>query len=72
MATLKVSIDRGKCIGSGNCVYVAPEVFSQDDDDGIVILLNEHPGEALTAEVMEAERQCPAMAIRVEQPGEGK
>lgn len=67
MTNLKVSIDREKCVGSGNCVYVAPEVFSQDDDDGIVILLTDRPAENLDAAVLEAERQCPSMAIRVEQ-----
>ncbi|MFT5219516.1 MAG: ferredoxin [Gammaproteobacteria bacterium] len=67
MTRLKVSIDRKKCVGSGNCVYVAPEVFSQDDCDGIVILLIEHPIESLSSAVAEAQRQCPSMAIRTEQ-----
>jgi ferredoxin len=66
-AKLKVSIDREKCVGSGNCVYVAPEVFSQDDDDGIVILLDEYPAASLGEMVAEAVRQCPSMAIQIEE-----
>lgn len=66
-ARLKVSIDRERCVGSGNCVYVAPQVFSQDDDDGIVILLTELPAASLGEAVAEAARQCPSMAIRVEE-----
>lgn len=64
---LKVSIDRERCVGSGNCVYVAPEVFSQDDDDGIVVLLTELPEASLGEAVAEAARQCPSMAIRIEE-----
>ena len=29
---LEVEIDRDVCMGSGNCVYVAPWVFDLDDD----------------------------------------
>ena len=67
MPKLKVSIDREKCVGSGNCVYLAPEVFSQSDDDGIVILLTETPFECLSTIVTEAALQCPSMAIRIEE-----
>jgi len=71
MTKLKVSIDRDRCVGAGNCVYLAPQVFSQDDEDGIVILLQERPDPALRAAVIEAQRQCPSMAIRVEESGGG-
>ena len=67
MARLKISIDRQKCVGSGNCVYVAADVFSQSDEDGIVILLTELPDENLSQAVAEAAQQCPSMAIRTEE-----
>jgi ferredoxin len=67
MTKLKVSIDRGKCVGSGNCVYVAPDIFSQDDDDGMVILLTEQPCASLSEAVAEAARQCPSMAIQLKE-----
>ena len=67
MTKLKVSIDRGRCVGSGNCVYVAPDIFSQDDDDGMVILLTERPDASLSEAVAEAARQCPSMAIQLKE-----
>jgi ferredoxin len=41
---MKVTIEPKKCIAAGMCVAHAPEVFDQDDDNGIVVLLDEHPG----------------------------
>ena len=67
MTKLKVSIDRGKCVGSGNCVYIAPDVFSQDDDNGMVILLTERLDASLGEAVAEAARQCPSMAIQLKE-----
>jgi ferredoxin len=67
MTKLKVAIDRKRCVGSGNCVYIAPEIFSQNDDDGIVILLIEQPDTSLSEAVAEAVRQCPSMAIQIEE-----
>jgi len=40
-------------------------VFDQRDDDGIVILLDENPGEELHATVREAASVCPGGAISI-------
>ena len=40
---MKVVLDQDKCIGSGQCVLSAPEVFDQRDEDGIAVLLEEEP-----------------------------
>ena len=37
---ITVRIDRALCIGSGNCMNVAPEAF-QFDDDGIIMFKQE-------------------------------
>lgn len=58
---MRVVVDRDKCIGAGQCVYVAPEVFDQDDD-GLVILLKEDV-DSDTEDVRQAEELCPARAI---------
>ena len=63
---LKVIVDRERCVGSGECVFTAPEIFDQDEADGIVTLLTETPKEALWDAARRAARQCPANAIRVE------
>jgi ferredoxin len=66
MVTVRVSVDQEKCVGSGQCVLAAPEVFDQRDEDGIVLLLNEHPAPDQEAGVRDAAALCPAWAIMVE------
>ncbi|WP_433519203.1 ferredoxin [Nonomuraea sp. CA-143628] len=62
---MKVTIDQDKCCGAGTCVLLAPDVFDQRDDDGIVILLDERPTEELHAVVRESADVCPGAAIFV-------
>lgn len=64
---LKVTVDRDKCVGSGECVFTAPDIFDQDEDDGIVVLITDTPEEALWDAARQAARQCPANAIVVEE-----
>ncbi|MFE4059271.1 ferredoxin, partial [Streptomyces sp. NPDC059096] len=40
---MRVTVDQESCVGAGQCVLNAPDVFDQDDD-GFVVLLNEAPG----------------------------
>ncbi|GAA5050851.1 ferredoxin [Nocardia callitridis] len=60
---MKVLLDEDKCIGSGQCVMAAPEVFDQRDEDGIAFLLTD----AVTDDepARQAARICPALAIEV-------
>jgi ferredoxin len=60
---MKVTVDKEKCCGAGTCVLVAPDVFDQGEDDGIVILLDPTPSADLHASVREAVSVCPAAAI---------
>jgi ferredoxin len=64
---MKIVLDQDKCVASGQCVLAAPEVFDQRDDDGIAVLLREHPVTGKEESVREAGRICPAAAIRVEE-----
>jgi ferredoxin len=63
---MKVTVDQGKCISSGQCVLTAPEVFDQRDEDGLVVLLNPNPPPELAEDVKQAAALCPALAITVE------
>nr|WP_259313370.1 ferredoxin [Capillimicrobium parvum] len=62
-----MTVQRPKCIASGACVLAAPEVFDQDED-GIVVLLDDHPTEEHHDEVREAVRACPAAVIEAFEP----
>ncbi|WP_240436390.1 cytochrome P450 [Streptomyces sporangiiformans] len=63
--TVNVELDVPKCVASGQCVMAAPDVFDQRDEDGIAILLTDHPAEDLLDGVREAAAICPAAAIRL-------
>ncbi len=68
---LHVVVDRDACCGSGNCVRTAPEVFDQDDAEGLVVLRQAQPPGELHEAVREAAYNCPAGAIEVaeQRPG---
>ncbi|NUP02660.1 MAG: ferredoxin [Hamadaea sp.] len=62
---MKVTVDEDKCCGAGQCVLIAPEVFDQREDDGIVMLLEPEPAEDRHSAVREAAAVCPAGAIHL-------
>ena len=64
---MRVGVDAPKCISSGQCVLVAPDVFDQREEDGVVVLLNETPPSELHDAVRESAMICPAGAIRLVQ-----
>jgi ferredoxin len=59
---MHVEVDQPKCVASGQCVLLAPEVFDQDAD-GIVELLDANPGPEYHDDVRESAAVCPAAAI---------
>ena len=61
---MDIAIDHGRCIGAGQCAFIAPEVFDQDDD-GSALLLVERPAAAQVSAVREAAESCPMSAISV-------
>ncbi|MGW4125449.1 ferredoxin [Nocardia sp. NPDC004711] len=62
---MRIEVDEEKCVGGGQCVLAAAEVFDQRDEDGVVVLLDREPGAQLHEAVREAAMLCPAAAIRV-------
>lgn len=61
-----ISADPTACVGAGQCALVAGELFDQDDD-GIVMVLDEAPGESLLPAARRAASLCPAQAIAVQE-----
>jgi ferredoxin len=62
---VKVDVDADKCVAAGQCVLIAPEVFDQREEDGIVVLLEERPVPGLHDAVRESAMVCPAAAIHL-------
>lgn len=60
---MKISIDRDKCMGSGNCAFHAPHTFAIDDEVKAVVL---DPDGDPTAAVTNAVEGCPTGAITAE------
>jgi ferredoxin len=62
---MKITVDKEKCVGGGQCVLAASNIFDQDDATGIVILLHEAPSIDSENAVREAAFRCPAAAIHI-------
>lgn len=60
---MKISVERDRCCGAGQCVLLAPDVFDQGEDDGRVLLLDPAPPEPLHPAVREAAAVCPTGTI---------
>ncbi|MFI2341283.1 ferredoxin [Nocardia gamkensis] len=61
---MRISVDRGLCIGAGMCALTAPQIFDQDSSGGSV-LLEPEPAPLHHAAARAAEEICPATAIRI-------
>jgi ferredoxin len=66
---MRIDSDTAACVGAGQCVMTAADLFDQDDD-GIVVVLSSTPPPGREAAARRAASLCPARAIRVveEQP----
>jgi ferredoxin len=59
---MKIHVQRDACVGAGQCAAVAGEVFDQDDE-GLVVLLNALPDPQHHEQARLAISLCPARAI---------
>jgi ferredoxin len=62
--SIKITVDRGLCMGAGECVYEAPQLFALDDERKSVVV-----GEGEIDAAIRAAESCPNFAIRVEVDG---
>ncbi|MGK5728297.1 ferredoxin [Streptomyces sp. URMC 124] len=62
---MRVSVEAPRCVGSGQCAMLVPRVFDQDDD-GIVVLLEEAPPEEVHDDVRQAVMTCPVQVISLD------
>ena len=63
---VRISVVPDRCIGSAQCVLTAPEVFDQDDD-GFVEVLDEHPEGSQGEKARMASKVCPSQSLVVEE-----
>lgn len=59
---IAIHVDRALCIGSGDCVDSAPDVFELDSEDKAIVIDTDASS---TDEVLEAAGNCPVTAIFV-------
>jgi ferredoxin len=59
---IEITVDRALCIGSGDCVDTAPDVFQLDDEDKAVVV---DADGAPVDDVIAAAGNCPVSAIFV-------
>jgi ferredoxin len=57
---ITVTVDRSLCIGSGDCVDTAPDVFQLDEEDKAVVV---DPDGASVDDIITAAGNCPVSAI---------
>ena len=62
---MEIEIVEGRCVGAGECAWIAPTVFTQRESDGLVLLLKARPGPDEAAFAREAAMLCPTRAIRI-------
>ena len=65
----RIVVDGGRCVGSGACEALAPDVF-EVGDDGMVAVLRPRPAAGDLPDVEAAVRTCPtgALALEAEHP----
>lgn len=62
---MQVTAKYEACVGHGQCLLAAPEVFDLPDDADHVVVLNPNPDESMRAEVVRAIGMCPMGALSV-------
>lgn len=60
---MRVSVDGERCVGSGQCVDFAPQVFRQSEAGMSQVI--RQPSAEQEAAVREAWDSCPVMAIEI-------
>lgn len=65
---MKITLHSSMCVASGNCGFVAPEVFSNpDENEGFAKLNDPSPPESQREAVRAAEYLCPSKAIQLDE-----
>jgi ferredoxin len=63
---MKVTVNRTKCLRSGQCTYLHPKLFKEGEDGYPVVLVDDVPDD-LEEEAEDAADICPASAIDIDE-----
>jgi ferredoxin len=59
----RIDVDRDRCVGSGTCEMLAPDVFEVGDDGIVAVLRPGADDPAHETAVQDAVQQCPTQAL---------
>jgi ferredoxin len=62
---MKLDWNRDRCVGHGQCVAAAPDLWELDDDGYAVLKVTGDVPDALVDRARASERACPECAITV-------
>jgi ferredoxin len=62
---MRVTVEADKCVAAGQCVLAAADVFDQNEEDGVVIVLDDDPAPDQHEAVRKAAQLCPASVIHL-------
>ena len=65
MSAVRIGADREVCVGAGQCALRAPQLFDQDDE-GIVLVLVPEPAAADHGAARLAVDLCPSSALSLD------
>ena len=60
---MQILANEKSCIGAGQCVFAAPDIFDQDDNGTVIVLQPNPPTEAEQAKAKEAVNICPSRSL---------
>jgi ferredoxin len=63
VTTPHVRIDESRCVGTGECVILAGELFDQRLDDGVAFVIGTADTPSRRSQLDQAVAACPANAI---------
>jgi ferredoxin len=62
---MDIVVDRERCVGSGQCVMRLPDVFTSDEQEGLVELVDATGAGHDAMELEDVAYSCPSQAILV-------
>jgi ferredoxin len=66
---MRLAVDTERCVGAGMCALTAPELFDQDDDGTVVVLVGGPVATQWQSLAVQAAERCPSGAIRLVDAG---